>query len=292
MGEAIVQKIPWQVIVVLVLIMILLLFVLLIVLVFKNKNLESKINYKDRQIGISIKDSNNKKKEPEKIDKNVNYSNKILWSLIKTHPLYTTTFNHFIYSDSENTVNMTKKIISQYNDGNINDIVDFKLSYISAIYKIYIFCIKNELDPILMELNDVIKTNKIDDLYMKIDNFISYVDSLNIIKNALDINKIMVHIQKYNIESLTFKDSIKTLNENFNSHIRNACYDLKRDLIIHRSNLDNVYGDDSDINMSVILVTIIRIFDSVLDHIYGIISKYRIMQINSVFLLNGELYEN
>lgn len=290
MSENIVQKLPWQALLILILIALVLVFVLLIVLVAKNKNLESKINYKDNDFGLSIKDSENAKTNTNKNEYDNNLYNRILFSLIKTHPLYTTTFNHFVYSDSENTITTIKNIISQYNTNNkINNIVDFKMSYIGAMYKTYIYCIKIELDPILTTLDEAIKTNKCDELYLKIDNFIEYIETLNIVKNALDINKLMVHIQNYNIEDSSFKHYIKTINEDFNYYIRNACSELKRDIVIYRSNMDNFYNDNESIKLTMAMVSIIRIFDSVLDHIYGIISNYRIKQIDNAISIDGEL---
>lgn len=288
MNDKIVQKLPWQALLIIILIFLILLFVLLIVLVAKNKNLESKINYKDNNFGLSIKDDENKKE-----NKNDNYDydlyNRILLSLIKTHPLYTTTFNHFIYSDSENTISMVKDLIINYTNKKLNNMLDFDLSYISAMYKTYIYCIKVELDPILNSLTDAIKTNKCDEVYSKIDNFIEYIESLNNVKNALDINKLLIYIQDYDIESTTFKNYIKTLNEDFNRYIRNACSELKRNIVIYRSNMDNFYNDNNSIKLSMIMVSIIRIFDSVLDHIYDIISKYRVKQINNATKVDGEL---
>lgn len=289
MNETIMQKIPWQGLFIIILVALVLLFVLLIILVAKNKNLESKINYKDNDFGLSIKDSENQKPDKNKNEYDNNLYNRVLFSLIKTHPLYTTTFNHFVYSDSENTINMVKNVISQYGNNKIDNVIDFKMSYIGAMYKTYIYCIKIELDPILTTLNDAIKTNKCDELYSKIDNFIEYIETLNIVKNALDINKLMVYIQNYNIEGSSFKHYIKTLNEDFNYYIRNACSELKRDIVIYRSNMDNFSNDNESVKLTMIMVSIIRIFDSILDHIYGIISKYRIKQIDNAVSIDGEL---
>ena len=82
---------------------------------------------------------------------------------------------------------------------------------------------------------------------------------------------------------------IKTINEDFNYYIRNACSELKRDIVIYRSNMDNFYNDNESVKLTMAMVSVIRIFDSVLDHIYGIISNYRIKQIDNAISIDGEL---